>query len=378
MSRFILRLTMMLGMAGAAAAAPHIPGSDATVLAELPMGARHNDAPNLALIRSRLDVALPLAQFYIGRARATGDLRFLGYAEAVLAPWRERDPVPNPVLVLHATILQSRHAFGAALAELDQALQREPGNAQAWLTRATVLRVLGRYEEAEDSCRRLSGTADPAIMTLCSASLRGLTGHLQSAYAAVAAIPTQELPPEALAWRDSELGEMAERLGDDAMAERWLRAGLQSAPQDFYVRAALADLYLRQGRAPATLQLMAGYESMEPMLLRIGLAHELLHDAGSGPARALLSDAFDVEQRRGDAVHRREQARFLLDIERRPRDALQVALLNWQVQREPDDAWIVLRAAAAAHDLKAAEPVRLFLAAKGLEDARMASVREDR
>jgi hypothetical protein len=71
---------------GAAQAAPYTPASDDQVLAVLPAGARHTSAPNLEITRSRLDIALPLAQFYISRARASGDLRFLGYAEAMLTP----------------------------------------------------------------------------------------------------------------------------------------------------------------------------------------------------------------------------------------------------------------------------------------------------
>jgi tetratricopeptide (TPR) repeat protein len=349
--------------------------ADATVLAELPTGARHSDAPNLALVRTRLDVALPLAQFYIGRARASGDLRFLGYAEAVLAPWHDRENAPAAVLVLHATILQSRHAFDAALAELDLALARRPDDPQAWLTRATVLRVLGRYAEAEESCRRLGATADAAIGSLCSESLRGLTGHLAGAYAALRAIPVQALAPEAKVWRCSELGEMAERLGDDVAAERWFRDGIAAAPEDFYLRAALADLLLRRGRGAEVLPLLAGDESMEPMLLRLTLAHQQLGDAANGAGRAWLADAFDVEQRRGDAVHRREQARYLLDVEHSPAEALRVALLDWQVQREPDDAWVLLRAAAAAHDRNAAAPVLQFLRLHGLEDARLTALR---
>ena len=54
--------------------------------------------------------------------------------------------------MLHASILQSRHSFEAALVELDEALRARPDDAQAWLTRATVLRVLGRYSEAASAC----------------------------------------------------------------------------------------------------------------------------------------------------------------------------------------------------------------------------------
>jgi hypothetical protein len=69
---------------GAAQATPYVPARDSQVIAELPAGARHSNAAARDLTRSRLDIALPMAQFYLSRARATGDLRFLGYAEAIL------------------------------------------------------------------------------------------------------------------------------------------------------------------------------------------------------------------------------------------------------------------------------------------------------
>lgn len=360
-----------VGLLNVSRAAPHIPTNDAEVVAELPAGARHSSAPARALTATRLDIALPLAQFDIVQARTTGDLRFLGYAEAILQPWLAQATVAPQVLVLNATILQSRHAFDASLSELDRALEARPEDAQAWLTRATVLRVLGRYDEAMQSCKRMAAAADAAVTTLCEQSLRGLTGHLEDAYASIGSLPRQDLPPEARAWRDSELGEMAERLGNDPAAEQWFREGLQIAPQDFYMRTACADLLLRQQRAAETLQLLSGYESMEPMLLRIAIAHEQLHDKSAASADAALSSAFMVEQQRGDSVHRREQARFLLDVSHQPEAALQAAEENWRVQREPDDVLILLRAAHDAHQTQAAQPALRFLEQQGLQDVRL-------
>jgi tetratricopeptide (TPR) repeat protein len=353
-------------------AAPYVPPDDAQVLAVLPAGARHTNEHTREVMRNRLDIALPLAQFNISRSRATGDLRYLGYAEAILAPWLARTPADPTVLVLHATILQSRHAFGASLVELDQALRMRPADAQAWLTRSTVLRVLGRYDEALESCQHLAATADAAIVTLCEDGLLGLTGHLQAAYDAVAALSGGAMPPEARAWRCSELGEMAERLGNDVAAEHYFQEGLAIAAEDFYMRAAYADLLLRQGRPAQTLQLLGGYESMEPMLLRIAIAHRMLRDGADSSSRALLANAFQMEQQRGDAVHRREQARFFLDVEPNPGAALAAAVENWQVQREPDDALILLRAASAAGQAAAGRPARLFLQREHLQDVRLA------
>ena len=366
---------LALAQISAAAASPHFPAYDAQILAELPAGARHASSAALALTATRLDIALPIAQFDISQARATGDLRFLGYAEAILAPWMSQPTIEPQVLILNATILQSRHAFDASLVELDQALKARPQDAQGWLTRATILRVLGRYDEATASCEHLAFTADPAITSLCRQSLRGLTGHLQDAYTSILALSPQDLPPEARAWRYSELGEMAERLGNDAAAEHWLREGLQLAPADFYMRIACSDLLLRHGRPAETLQLLAGYESMEPMLLRVAIAHRQLKDGASSHDEALLLSAFEVEQQRGDAVHKREQARFLLDVAQQPIAALAAAEDNWRVQREPDDILILLRAAQAAHQAQAAAAALKFLKQTGLEDVRLAPYR---
>src|SRR6202521_2323650 len=90
---------------------PYVPGSEHTVLAELSAGTRYADVSARRLARGRVDVAIPLAQFYIQQARLNGDLRFLGYAEAVLAPWVKQTPPMPTVLVLQATLQQSRHEF---------------------------------------------------------------------------------------------------------------------------------------------------------------------------------------------------------------------------------------------------------------------------
>jgi len=366
-----LAVMLGVGLVRAIAAAPYTPHDDAVVLAEVAPGAAHVAAPALQLTRKRLDVALPLAQFYITRSRATGDLRFLGYAEATLEPWANQSPPLPAVLVLHATILQSRHAFEASLEELDRAVAAQPDNAQAWLTRATVLRVLGYYAEALSACDQLEGRADGLIMTLCRESLLGLTGHLDSAYTAVSALQSQQLPEAVRAWRYSELGEMAERLGRDSEAEHWFVEGLQYTQDDFYIRSAYADLLLRHGRDAEALQLLKDYRSMEPMLLRVAIAEKRTRDRQASSTDAFLSNAFAVEEQRGDAVHRREQARFLLDVEQQPERALLAAEANWRVQREPDDVLILLRSALAAHRPDRAAPALKFLRQARLEDVRL-------
>jgi Tfp pilus assembly protein PilF len=359
-----------MGGSGQSRASPHLPAQDAEILAEVPAGAAHESSTARSLARERIDVALPVAQLYITRSRDTGDLRFLGYAEVTLAPWMSRRPIVPPAWVLHATILQSRHDFAAALAELDRALDLRPDDPQAWLTRASVLRVLGRYEESVTSCAHLR-EFDASIAQLCLQSVRALTGHLPEAYAAIATLEPQRLSEAARALRCSELAEMAERLGDDGAAEHWFREGLALAPRDLYLRNAYADLLLRRGRSDNVLQLLARQPAMEPVLLRRILAEVSAREGTVEQDRQLLSEAFTLEVERGDAVHRREQARFLLDVEHRAVDALAAARANWAVQREPADVLILLRAARAVRRDDAAQPALQFIRETGLQDARL-------
>ena len=370
---FALRAAAVLMAAGTpvALAEPYVPADDRAVLAELPAGTHYADVSARRLARGRLDVAIPLAQFYIQQARLSGDLRFLGYAEAVLAPWVKKTPPTPTVLVLQATLQQSRHEFSASLDTLDHALALGPEDPQALLTRATVLRVLGRYPEANAACEQFARLVEPRLAALCIQSLRGLNGHLESAYASLIQVSTQGWLNSEKSWLYSELGEMAVRLGRDAEAERWFQQDLRLAPMDFYVRAAYADLMLQQGRPAETLTLLAGQESLEPLLLRIAIAQKQLRDPALGQSSARLRAAFANELQRGEAVHRREQARFLLEVLDQPKQSLAAALENWRVQHEPDDVLVFLHAARAAGNPGAAAPAIDFVRSQGQSDVRI-------
>ncbi|MFZ0256737.1 MAG: hypothetical protein WAN46_14085, partial [Gammaproteobacteria bacterium] len=69
--------------------------------------------------------------------------------------------------------------------------------------------------------------------------------------------------------------------------------------------------------------------------------------------------------------HRREEARYYLHVLDRPKPALALARANWTVQREPADARLVLEAALAAGDGKAAVPVVHWLERTGLQDVHL-------
>ena len=100
----------------AAAAEPRTPASDTEVLQVLPtrLGEARPQRERLQALRAdptRLPLALALAREALERARASGDPRELGPAQAALAPWWALPAPPAPVRLLRATLRQHQHDF---------------------------------------------------------------------------------------------------------------------------------------------------------------------------------------------------------------------------------------------------------------------------
>ncbi|HEY8078234.1 MAG TPA: tetratricopeptide repeat protein [Labilithrix sp.] len=374
---------VVFGRAPKAAASSRVPSDPAEVLETLPgtTDARTRRVASLrrALAANPRDLraAVILARLDIQLARERSDPRYLGHAQAALAAWWNAPSPPIDVLVLRATIEQSLHDFEAALADLDRALAVEPDHVQALLTRAVVLGVRGRYEEALATCARLEGKTTPLVIAVCETQVASVTGHARSAMErleAVMAASSERLSPDEEAWARSSLGEYAQRAGELDSAEKHFRRALEIDPEDGYVRAALADLLLDRDRAAEVVTLLAGREANDTLLLRLALAEKRTNSPKAQADIDALGARFDASRLRGDAVHRREEARFELALRGDARRALDLARANWDVQKEPWDARIYLEAARAAKSKDAAAPILAWLDRTRLEDPFLAKV----
>jgi hypothetical protein len=108
------------------------------------------------------------------------------------------------------------------------------------------------------------------------------------------------------------------------------------------------------------------------LLLRRARALQRLGDPRAAAAATRLAQRFEASRQRGDPPHAREEALHALELGADPQRALRLAQLQWQLQKEPADALLLLRAAWAAGQPEAAEPVRRFVQQTGLVDARLA------
>ena len=97
----------------------------------------------------------------------------------------------------------------------------------------------------------------------------------------------------------------------------------------------------------------------------------LVDYVGQEPVRESIAIAIEAARRRGDPVHQREEARFVLAVAGDPARALRLAAQNWTIQREPADARVLLEAAAKAGRPDAAAPALAWLAETGCEWPRL-------
>jgi Tfp pilus assembly protein PilF len=363
-----------------APAAPFIPESDGQVLEHLPFAANDPAMRELRALRvllrnepENLPLALRLARRYLELGRVTGDPRYAGYAQAALAPWWDLNQPPEEVLLLRATLRQRVHQFDAALADLAAVLSANPRDAEARLTRATVLQVQGAYDAAREECLTLKNLTQELVGTACLTNVNAATGKLRESYVQLRTALDRQLhvQPEVRVWVLTGLAEMAARAGMAADAQGQFREALALDAADNYLLGAYADFLLDYGQPQEAAALLQDKTRADPLLLRYALALKMRRSKEL-PARVeQLRDRFEASRLRGDRVHVREEARFTLHLLNDPKTALKLAEENWQVQKEPADIRILLESALAAHDVTSLESARGWLKQTGLEDLQL-------
>ena len=365
--------------------APYTPRSDADVLQEVPSTA-DPAVVEMRKLRAALDAdphslkaAKQLADAYIDYSRQIGDAHFAGYAEAVIAPWLQVAAPPADALVTEATILQYRHQFAEAREWLQKALKADPRHAQAWLTLATLDMVQGDYKVAAKDCGEVTNTAGLELGLGCSGNLRSYIGQAHQSLTILQQVEgnAAAAPASYRAWLEGLLAETAERLGDWTLAESHYRQALMLLPRDNFLLVAYADFLLDRGRPREVLPLLADHTQSDTAFLRLALAQQALHSDLTQRYTWIMGARFEALRLRGSDYFGREESRFALQLQHDPQTALDMALRNWQVQRAPWDARVVLEAALAARQPGAAAPVLDFVRQTRLEDPIIAALVHD-
>lgn len=359
----------------AQAVTPLQPKADDEVLEVLPLITRNRVArasvtatppvadPARAAAQARKDIAL---------ARETGDTRYWGRAQAVLAPWWDVPSAPADVAVLQATVQQGRHEFDASRKLLARTLARTPGHAQGWLNLAALERLDGRYAESLKACESVARAGADLYAQACRLETQSLQGQQSLAATGFKNLLAQTSDKNQRSWLLSLVAENAERNGQDAVAAQAYTQSLALEPE-LYTTIAYSDLLLRTGKPTQALQVLAASPQTDAVLLRRAAAWRKLGDARWTAAREQLKERAGELVRRGDdpTLHGRELALIALWLDDDARGALAFAQQNLLLQREPIDWWVAASSARVANDEAALKQLTQAADATGLRDARL-------
>ena len=333
-----------------------------------------------------LNAAVAFARAAISRGDEEGDPRYFGYAQTALGAWWDLPRPPAQVLLLRATIFQWQHQFERALGDLDSVIAADGAAVnQAHLTRATINLVQGNAAAARHDCVALINHVETLIAATCIASASALGTHAADAEHAVriAIERATDASDPALIWAWTEVAQIDEQLGDSETAgqayAKALGAMQRRGHRDPFLLAAYADFLLDRGRAAEVVPLLKDQSRLDNLLLRLALAEAQLGGRGDALMQAAadghaneLQRRFEETRQRGDFVHQREEAIYLLKLRHSADLALRAAQENWQQQRELIDARILWNAAEAAHDRGAGQSVQDWLQRSGIADVRLA------
>jgi len=256
----------------------------------------------------------------------------------------------------------------------------DPNNAQAWLTRATILQVIGDYEGARRACEALKRLASEFISVTASNSLQSVSGGAEEAYRAMLDLlqRSERASTSERLWVMTLLAEIAVRLGRDREAGQHFTTALALGERDPYLLGAYADFLLDQNQPRRVIELLRDEIRADSLLLRLALAEKAAGDSKAREHIEILKARFEASAQRGDKVHQREEARFQLHLIGDQSKALDLAVQNFAVQREPADLRILLEAAQAIGNTVAAEPAAQFIRLHHLQDVHLKRLLEAR
>ncbi len=374
---------VVCGVFNTAYSAPRTPVNDDEVLEKLPTSL-NNESNNIRQLRKKLNLspnnitlASQLATAYIRIARINSDSRYYGYAKAALKPWWKQQNPPTEVLFLRATLRQHQHQYSAAINDLKQLLKKQPRHTQAWLTLATIQQLQGKYTLARASCSALARTASTAsawLSSLCHSQILSFTGSAERAYQLqqVLALQVSSKQAELLQWVSGMSAETAWRLGHLKQAEKLYTAALALPIRDAYLLRTYSDFLIAEKRPEEVLTLLKNETHDDALLLRLAIAaNHANKQTRVNEYQTLLKARYKAAHLLSSKLHERDEALYQLEFGGDIKKALKLALDNWDIQREPDDALILLRAAIANKSSSSIEKIHNWIKQNKLEDIRL-------
>ena len=295
----------------------------------------------------------------------SGNERYYGYAEQMLAGWRGAD---DPALsVRRARLLQHKHDFAAAERVLGEILKVNGRDREARLMRAQVRLHMHEPQQALADCTALIPSVDLLTSTTCIAQASAALGDLQRARTLLLRVLDYPQGDKATrSWSAGIAAEFSARIGDAEGASRWYREAFELDPNSHYARITYADWLLSAGRFDEALQVSLRGSSLADRARSVLAAR----DPRSIEAQRLQL-AWQEADARGERAHLRDRAWFELTLLHDQAKAIASARASFADRNEADDALVLAAAAAAARDKESLRVVHDWQQRYRYEDVRL-------
>ena len=335
---------------------PFLPKDDELILTTLTENFENNELKIIKSLKVALNadpknqhLAYELANAYAEIARNQNDPRFYGLAEAVIKPWWF-DGNDYSLIMLKVRILQFNHQFSEAIQVLNKMLQYH-SDPQALLIRASINQVLGKYDEVKSDCSKLAREANSLVISACFFSVNGFTSSAKETKKYILNLKniinqSSDESVDVKIWAIGLAAESASLTHDWITAEELMLQGLRIKYDDDYLLSLYADLLLKQKRYRECIDLLKPYSNQTSLLIRLLVAKNKLFVT---KIQSQKQKELDLRIRedfiKRDQRHLREYAYYQLYVKKQYQSALQNALINWESQKEMNDALILYGAA---------------------------------
>lgn len=226
-----------------------------------------------------------LALLLIEQGRVTADPA--AYAASKQAATRSLEEMPRGndlAQAAQAALLSAEHRFTAALAGADRALRINPYSRPALGVRVDALTELGQLPAAVRAARTFDRLQPGLAATTRLAYQSELRGNETAARRYFSAALTSATDPNARAFVDYHLGEIARRAGDLRAADAHYRAALQVVPTDPNALAGRARVLALRGHVDRAITILREVVTRVPLLEHLIALGELYEISGDREA----------------------------------------------------------------------------------------------
>lgn len=304
---------------------------------------------------------------YLSMSSESGDERYVGYAEALLANFQQADD-PD-ILLAKAAVLQRKHQFNSARELVEKVIQQYPANTYAYSMAAFIEIAQGNAAKAKHYCEYLYELQSYVMGLNCSVNANSLTGDLDSGYEMLRVIlERNQLDEDEQIEVLITLADVAAQKGIFSESEVYFKKALALKKHNHFVVKKLADLYLKSNRLQDCIDLTQQYTANMELALRSAVAKKRLDQAVSQQELDSLHLYFEEQRLRNPTEVSLEAGIYQLEILNQANVALETTIKNWQNQRGVEDIYWLVRSAVAADNSDVIAEKTQWINQQGLYD----------